>query len=130
MQGLIGLFDVKSAIFFLDTILHLDPLLLFQLLLMSWSIQLLRLLKREQRKVFDTKEYKKQERQKLLLHNEGGSGNGGENGQELSNAIQTSGVIKESKSVENFQSAFPPPPIRSTSRYLIQLHKVFFSYKT
>ena len=94
---------------------------------MSWSIQLLRLLKREQRKVFDTKEYKKQERQKLLLHNEGGSGNGGENGQELSNAIQTSGVIKESKSVENFQSAFPPPPIRSTSRYLILvLHKEFF----
>ena len=117
MQGLIGLFDVKSAFFFYtETILHLDPLLLLQLLLMSWSIQLLRLLKREQRKVFDTKEYKKQERQKLLLHNEGGSGNGGENGQELSNAIQTSGIIKETKSVENFQSAFPPPPIRSTSR--------------
>ena len=84
---------------------------------MSWSIQLLRLLKREQRKVFDTKEYKKQERQKLLLHNEEGSGNGGENVQGLSNAIQTSGIIKESKSVENFQSTFPPPPIRSTSRY-------------
>ena len=80
---------------------------------MSWSIQLLRLLKREQRKVFDTKEYKKQERQKLLLHNE----DGGENVQGLSNAIQTSGIIKETKSVENFQSAFPPPPIRSTSRY-------------
>ena len=102
---------MKRMHFFSGQKLHLEPL---QLLLMSWSIQLLRLLKKEQRKVFDTKEYKKQERQKLLLHDEGGGG--GENGGGISNAFQTSGIIKESKSVENFQSAFPPPPIRSSSR--------------
>ena len=73
---------------------------------MYWSVQLLRILKREQRN-WKTKpkiSSKKQERQNLL-QNEG-----------LSSTIQTSGIIKQSKSVENLQSSGPLPPIRSSSR--------------
>ena len=81
-----------------------------QLLLMYWSVQLLRILKREQRnwkskpRTTTTISSKKQERQNLL-QNEG-----------LSSTLQTSGIIKQSKSVENLQSSGPLPPIRSSSR--------------